>query len=91
MTRDPLPLATEMPESRQRNRKPSRRYQLEPARRSKKRKKSPRWYGPLVLTVMAVGVIVIVWNYMRAGPSNGLLFGGLGLIAAGFIGTTFWK
>jgi hypothetical protein len=40
---------------------------------------------------MALGVIVIVWNYLRPAPDNGVLFAGLGLIAGGFIGTSFWK
>ena len=41
---------------------------------------------------MAVGVIVIVWNYLRGdAASNGVLFIGMGLIAAGFLGTSFWK
>jgi hypothetical protein len=44
-----------------------------------------------VLGVMGVGVAVIVWNYLRPDASNGTLFTGLGLIAAGFIGTMFWK
>ena len=78
-----------MPESRQRK-KPNRRYQLEPQRRSRSRP-SPRWFGPLVLGVMAIGVIVIVWNYITPLPSNGILFVGLGLIALGFVGTSFWK
>ena len=45
-----------------------------------------------MLGVMAVGVIVIVWNYLRGdAASNGVLFIGMGLIAAGFLGTSFWK
>jgi hypothetical protein len=80
-----------MPESRQRHKKSSRRYQLEPQQKTRS-KSSPRWFGPLVLGIMALGVVVIVWNYLRGDTaSNGVLFIGLGLIAAGFLGTSFWK
>jgi hypothetical protein len=67
-------------------------YNLTPARK-KKHKGSPRWYGPLILTVMAIGVIVIVCNYIGLMPGDTKpmwLFVGLGLIAAGFVGTMFW-
>jgi len=79
-----------MPRSRQRPRKTSQRYQLGPQRK-KPRKASPRWFGPLVLGVMGIGVAIIVWNYLRPDASNDLLFVGLGLIAVGFIATMFWK
>jgi LPXTG-motif cell wall-anchored protein len=45
---------------------------------------------------MAVGVIVIVGNYMGLMPGTGgeassvWLWAGLGLLGAGFIGTSFW-
>lgn len=73
-----------------------RRYQLEPARKQK-RKESPRWYGPLILIVMGIGVVVIVANYIGLMPgtdgaaANRYLFLGLGLIGVGFVGTTFWR
>jgi Cell division protein CrgA len=84
-----------MPKSKSRQKRPGQRYQLAPARRQKQ-KASPRWYGPLVLGVMALGVIIIVLNYVgkvpgSSGTENGYLFLGLGLIAVGFIGTTFWR
>ena len=80
-----------MPESRNRQRGRRTRYQLEP-QRPRKVKKSPRWYGPLVLTVMAIGVGVIVWNYIRGdSTSNSALWVGLGLIAVGFFGTMYWR
>jgi hypothetical protein len=76
-----------MPESRGRTRRRGR-YQLEPQRR-KRVKKTPRWYTPLVLGIMGVGVAVIVWNYLRGDEaSNAWLWSGLGLIALGFLGTT---
>ena len=84
-----------MPKSKGRQRRPSQRYQLAPARKHKQ-KASPRWYGPLVLGVMALGVLIIVLNYVgkvpgSSGTENGYLFLGLGLIGIGFIGTTFWR
>ncbi|MDP9330191.1 MAG: cell division protein CrgA [Actinomycetota bacterium] len=84
-----------MPKSKGRTKKSATRYQLRPARK-KQSKASPRWYGPMVLGVMGVGVMVIVLNYIGLMPTthgNGtslFLFVGLGLIALGFIGTTFW-
>ena len=80
-----------MPESHQRQKKSAKRYQLEPQKKARERS-SPRWFGPLVLGVMALGVGVIVWNYLRGDTaSNGVLFIGMGLIAAGFLGTSFWR
>jgi hypothetical protein len=80
-----------MPESRQRHKRSARRYQLEPQKKAPSRS-SPRWFGPVVLGIMALGVAVIVWNYLRGDTaSNGVLFIGMGLIAAGFLGTSFWR
>jgi Cell division protein CrgA len=83
-----------MPKSKGRTRK-NKGYQLRPSRK-KRAKKSPRWYGPTVLAVMGVGVLVIVLNYMNIMPGtkhsfNAIyLVGGLVLIGLGFVGTTFW-
>jgi hypothetical protein len=79
-----------MPKSRGRQRSRSTRYQLEPQRK-KRSNKSPVWYGPLMLALMGIGVVIIVWNYVRPDMSNGVLVGGLGLIAVGFLGITFWR
>jgi hypothetical protein len=85
-----------MPKSKGRQKRTGTRYQLEPARKQKSTS-SPRWYGPLVLGVMGLGVITIVANYMGLIPGtdrtaeNLWLFVGLGLIGVGFIGTTFWR
>jgi hypothetical protein len=78
-----------MPESRGRTKKKGSRYQLEPAKK-KRVKPMPRWYAPLVLGIMGIGVAVIVWNYMRGTDraSNAFLWIGLGLIGVGFLGTT---
>jgi Cell division protein CrgA len=80
-----------MPESKGRQRRRGSRYQLEPQRRHKA-KTSPRWYGPLVLGLMGVGVVVIVWNYLRGdSASNTWLMSGIGLIGVGFLGTMYWR
>jgi Cell division protein CrgA len=85
-----------MPESKGRQKPRPRRYQLEPQKRQPK-KNSPRWYGPLVLAVMAIGVAVIILNYMALIPgtndqtSSAWLGIGLGIIAVGFIGTMYWR
>lgn len=80
-----------MPQSKGRPKQKSSRYQLEPQKRQKS-KKSPRWYGPLMLVLMGIGVVVIVWNYTRGDQFDGkVLIAGLGLIAVGFFGITFWR
>ncbi|HEY7667167.1 MAG TPA: cell division protein CrgA [Actinomycetota bacterium] len=84
-----------MPKSRGRQKtKPKGRYQVGPDKPKPKAKSSPRWYPPLVLGIMGLGVIVIVLNYMGILPFTGgqtnsiALMVGLGLIAVGFLGTT---
>jgi hypothetical protein len=89
-----------MPKSKsrgkQRPRRASDRYRLDPDRKQR-HKASPRWYGPLILAIMGIGVAMIVANYMgllpgtSASPRNAYLFGGLALIALGFLGTTRWR
>jgi hypothetical protein len=84
-----------MPKSKGRKKTQNRRYQLG-ARAKTKRKSSPRWYGPMLIVLMAVGVIVIIANYIGLVPGTDgtaspvWLWVGLGLIGAGFVGTTFW-
>lgn len=71
-----------------------RRYQPPPR---KKPKPSPKWYGALVLSLMGVGVVMIVLNYLGLLPwehgqaSNVYLFTGLGMIAVGFLMSTGWR
>ena len=80
-----------MPKSRGRPTRRTTRYQLKPQRVARS-KPSPTWYGPLMLTIMGVGVALIVWNYTRdLEASNTVLLSGLGLIGVGFFGVTFWK
>jgi len=63
----------------------------------KKPKPSPKWFGALILVTFALGVAMIVLNYVgvlpgtSSGANNGYLFGGLGLIAAGFLLSTQWR
>ena len=49
----------------------------------------------MLLTVMGLGVLVIVLNYigivLPGAPHNGWLWGGLGVIALGFFGTMYWR
>ena len=48
---------------------------------------SPTWYVVVMFGLMAVGLLVILANYMDlvpGGRSNAYLLGGLGGIAAGF-------
>jgi hypothetical protein len=84
-----------MPKSKGRKKASGQRYQLTPDRRTRS-KSSPRWYGPLLIGLMAVGVLVIVLNYVGLIPGTDQadpvwLWVGLGLILAGFIGTTYWR
>jgi uncharacterized membrane protein len=81
-----------MPESRGRQKQRQRRRPYAPHPQPKRRKASPRWFGVLVLGLMAIGVGVIVWNYMRPeGAQNVFLFSGLGVIALGFALATQWR
>tara|TARA_A200000113_G_C8852919_1_gene350836 strand:+ start:27 stop:281 length:255 start_codon:yes stop_codon:yes gene_type:complete len=52
---------------------------------------SPRWYIILMSSLMIVGVLLIVLNYLTLLPgsvSKWYLWSGLGLIGAGFLMTT---
>jgi len=82
-----------MPKSKGRKKPGKQRYELHPHRKQHS-KASPRWYAPLMLVVMGAGVLLIVWNFMRGNGSSfnpGVMWLGLGLIAGGFFGISFWK
>jgi len=70
-----------------------RRYQAPP---KKKHKPSPPWFGALILIFFGLGVAMIVLNYLNlipfwsGGTSSAFLFGGLAMIAVGFILATQW-
>ena len=86
-----------MPRSKGRQKQKSSRRPYVPTPQRKKRKSSPRWYGVAILSVMGVGVLMIVLNYIGLMPltggqaSNLWLWVGLGLIALGFVGATQWR
>jgi hypothetical protein len=68
-----------------------------PATRSTARKPNPRWYAPLMLGLMVLGLIWIVVFYIsqtmypipKIGDWNLLI--GFGLLLAGFAMTTRWR
>jgi Cell division protein CrgA len=57
-------------------------------------RRSPRWYGPLVLFLMVVGVLAIILNYMTVlpgGVSAWYLVGGLVVLFVGFLMATRYR
>ncbi len=84
-----------MPKSKSRQKKPNKRYNLEPQRKQRTKKPS-RWYAPAVLIFILVGVVMVVLNYMQLLPGTRpplgaskpiYQWGGLAIIALGMIGT----
>ena len=76
-----------MPKSKSR-RRPSR-TDVKPVHH-KDTKVSPKWYVILMFSLMAVGVIVIILNYIDLVPGGHrsiFLYSGLGAIAVGFLMT----
>ena len=60
----------------------------------KELKVSPRWVPVLMFTLLVLGMVVIVANYLEVLPGdakNTYLFLGLGLITAGFITATRYR
>lgn len=68
----------------------------------KSQKVSPRWVPAVILTLLILGAVVIVTNYLGLLPvptgngikfqaSNWYLLLGLGLITGGFITATTWR
>lgn len=57
-------------------------------------KVSPRWVPVLMFSLLIVGMVVIIANYLEVLPGdakNEYLFVGLGLITAGFITATKYR
>ncbi len=83
-----------MPRSRSKRPTPRKRYHVEPPRKRAPRP-SPRWWGWAVLAALAVGVAVVVLNYMGlmpgTSPSGRYLWIGLGFIGLGFLAATQWR
>lgn len=77
-----------MPKSKGR-RKPKRQQPQAPPP-PKQEKTSPTWYVALMFSLMAIGGVVIILNYiglLPGGTDNLWLFGGLGAIGVGFLMT----
>ena len=60
---------------------------------------SPRWWAPLMVTLMILGLIVVIVTYVTHGnygflqlqnPNNGT-FVGFGILLVGFLMTMGWK
>jgi len=82
-----------MPKSKTRKKPSKQRYNLHPHRKQRT-SASPKWFAPEMIGLMGLGVAVIVWNFFRAsgeGFNPGVMWLGLGLIAGGFFGISFWK
>lgn len=76
-----------MPQSKGR-RKPKRQITPPPVHHDEK--VSPKWYAALMFSLMAIGVLLIILNYIDLVPGGHAsiwLYSGLGAIAAGFLMT----
>ena len=75
-----------MPKSR------SKRKATQPPPKAKP-KQSPPWVGALFFSLLGLGVLLIIVNYMGVLPGGTRpiwLFGGLGAMAAAFVLATQW-
>lgn len=57
-------------------------------------KSSSKWYVAAMFTLMAIGVVVILLNYIGifpGGTDNNYLYMGLGAIAVGFLMTLWYR
>lgn len=82
-----------MPKSKTRKKPSNSRYGLYPQKKQKV-KPHPKWFAPLMLGIMAVGVLVIVWNMFHSSGDAydpKIMWVGMGLIAGGFFGISFWR
>ncbi|MDN6486068.1 MAG: cell division protein CrgA [Ancrocorticia sp.] len=68
-----------------------------PKKQSHSDKHSPRWWAPLMVTLMIIGLIVVVLAYLFSGDlpvpglGNGNLFIGFGIMLVGFLMTMGWR
>jgi hypothetical protein len=77
-----------MPKSKGRRKPKQQRPQAPPP--PKQEKVSPTWYVALMFSLMAIGAVVIILNYiglLPGGTDNRYLFIGLGAIGVGFVMT----
>jgi hypothetical protein len=82
-----------MPESKGRKKTATSRYQLHPQRKQRS-KPSPKWFAPVMAALMIAGILIIVWNFFRNDGQSfdpKVMWLGLGVLAAGFFGISFWK
>jgi high-affinity Fe2+/Pb2+ permease len=82
-----------MPESKSRKKRSSQRYNLHPQRKQRT-KSSPGWFAPVMVALMIIGIGIIVWNFFRNDGQSfnpGVMWLGLGVLAAGFFGISFWR
>ncbi|MGO1590667.1 MAG: cell division protein CrgA [Ancrocorticia sp.] len=65
-------------------------------KKSTDKKVSPRWWAPLMVTLMVIGLIIVVVAYLFGGNApipglgNGNLFLGFGVMLVGFLMTMGW-
>jgi hypothetical protein len=60
----------------------------------KKRPPSPLWVPVTMFTLLGLGMVIVIINYLGVlpgGAKNGYLFLGLGLITAGFLLATQYR
>jgi hypothetical protein len=86
-----------VPKSRVRKKKEDL-YTPPPTPASTRRKQSPRWLGPLIVTLWLLGVAYLVTSYISDNSlpvmselGNGNILIGFGLVAVGFALATQWR
>lgn len=78
-----------MPESKSKRKKKGRSQRPPSVQTPPRKQTTARWVIPTVFGLWGLGVVVIIANYMRGDAAdNRFLFGGLIMIAAGFLFAT---
>ena len=60
-------------------------------------KHSPKWWAPVMVTLMIIGLVIVVLAYVFSGNlpipgfGNGNLFVGFGIMLVGFLMTMGWR